>query len=115
MFIPSHLNLCAVRLYNFDQSTNLTCVKAIGISQPHVGIQSKLGIGIRSRDMNMDWLARCSFVRKEMKTHTLKAKYNRHQVPSNRAFTTLPSCVRRIALPISSSSTGLPISLSQKA
>ncbi len=35
--------------------------------------------------------------------------------PSNRSFTTLPSCVRRMAVPISSSSTGLPASLSQKA
>ena len=35
--------------------------------------------------------------------------------PSSLSFTTLPPCVRRIALPISSSSTGLPCSLSQKA
>ncbi len=35
--------------------------------------------------------------------------------PNNRSFTTFPPCVRRIALPISSSSTGLPASLSQKA
>jgi hypothetical protein len=35
--------------------------------------------------------------------------------PNNRSFTTLPPCVRRMALPISSSSTGAPISLSQKA
>lgn len=35
--------------------------------------------------------------------------------PSSLSFTTLPPCVRRIALPISSSSTGRPASLSQNA
>ena len=78
---------------------------------PKIATSGNVGLAIE-----FESVIQCCIYRRSIVGCLSSGKRKKHPAhPLSLSLTTAPPCVRRIALPISSSSTGLPASLSQKA